>query len=121
MRRWPLRTGRGCRRCAGSLQARLRPLHRQRPDPGVVRQQRPVRPNRGRNRTVKWALHMIGVTQTCGVGPGQAFVEGLLAGKTRTEALRLLCRRLCDMVLCALLADAHRQVGRAAPSVARAA
>jgi transposase len=75
----------------------------------------------GAGRSVNWALHMIAVTQTCGVGPGQAYVEGLLAGKTRTEALRLLRRRLSAMVFCALLADAHRQVGPAAPSVAQAA
>ena len=47
-----------------------------------------VRLNRGGNRTVNWALHMIAVTQARGVGPGQAYVERLLgAGKTRTEAL----------------------------------
>jgi len=44
------------------------------------------------------------------VGPGQAYVERLLAGgKTRTEALRLLRRRLSDVVFRVLLADEHRQ------------
>ena len=81
-----------------------------------------VRLNRGGNRTVNWALHMIAVTQARGVGPGQAYVERLLtAGKTRTEALRLLRRRLSDVVFRALLADEHRQVQPAAPSVTQAA
>jgi transposase len=69
-----------------------------------------VRLNRGGNRTVNWALHMIAVTQARGVGPGQAYVERLLgAGKTRPEALRLLRRRLSDVVFRVLLADEHRQ------------
>jgi putative transposase len=63
-----------------------------------------VRRNRGGNRTVHWALHMIAVTQARGVGPGQAYVERLRgAGKTRTEALRLLRRRLSDVVFRVLL------------------
>jgi transposase len=42
---------------------------------------------------------MIALTQTRGIGPGAAYVEKLLAaGKTRTEALRLLRRRLSDAV-----------------------
>jgi hypothetical protein len=38
-----------------------------------------VRLNRGGNRTVNTALHMIAVTQIRGVGPGQAHVERLIA------------------------------------------
>ena len=65
-----------------------------------------VRLNRGGNRTVNTALHMIAVTQIRGVGPGQAYVERLMGrGKTRTEAVRLLRRRLSDVVFRALRAD----------------
>jgi len=65
-----------------------------------------VRLNRGGNRTTNCALHMIALTQTRGIGPGAAYVEKLLAaGKTRTEALRLLRRRLSDAVFAALRAD----------------
>jgi transposase len=65
-----------------------------------------VRLNRGGNRTVNTALHMIAVTQVRGLGPGQAYVERLmLRGKTRTEAVRLLRRRLSDVVFTALRAD----------------
>jgi Transposase IS116/IS110/IS902 family len=65
-----------------------------------------VRLNRSGNRTVNTALHMIAVTQIRGVGPGQAYVERLMArGKTRTEAVRLLRRRLSDVVFTALRAD----------------
>ena len=65
-----------------------------------------VRLNRGGNRTVNCALHMIAVTQVRGVGPGQAYVERLMGrGKTRTEAVRLLRRRLSDVVFTALRAD----------------
>jgi len=65
-----------------------------------------VRLNRGGNRTVNTALHMIAVTQARGVGPGKSYVDRLTTeGKTRTEALRLLRRRLSDRVFTALLAD----------------
>jgi transposase len=65
-----------------------------------------VRLNRGGNRTVNTALHMAAVTQTRGLGPGMAYVDKLLSeGKTRTEALRLLRRRLSDRVFSSLLTD----------------
>jgi transposase len=82
-----------------------------------------VRLNRGGNRTVNWALHMIAVTQaTRGIGGGDAYVERLLAaGKTRTEALRLLRRRLSDVVFRALLAAERRQVPPTAADQATAA
>ncbi|MFC3745066.1 IS110 family RNA-guided transposase, partial [Paractinoplanes deccanensis] len=65
-----------------------------------------VRLNRGGNRTVNSALHMAAVTQSRGIGPGKAYVDKLLSeGKTRTEALRLLRRRLSDRVFSALLID----------------
>jgi transposase len=70
-----------------------------------------VRLNRGGNRALNCALHMIAVTQARGVGPGQAYVEKLLArGKTRTEALRLLRRRLSDAVFTALRTDESTSV-----------
>jgi transposase len=56
-----------------------------------------VRLNRGGNRSVNCALRMIAVTQTRG------------AGKTRTEAPRLLRRQLSDAAFRALRADEHRR------------
>jgi transposase len=65
-----------------------------------------VRLNRGGNRTVNTALHMIAVTQVRGDGPGQAYVDKLMGrGKTRTEAVRLLRRRLSEVVFRALRTD----------------
>ncbi|MGW3615420.1 IS110 family transposase [Micromonospora sp. NPDC005163] len=65
-----------------------------------------VRLNRGGNRTVNTALHMAAVTQTRGIGPGKEYVDKLISsGKTKTEAIRLLRRRLSDRVFAALLAD----------------
>ena len=67
-----------------------------------------VRLNRGGNRRMNCALHMIAVTQARGIGPGKDYLDKTLArGKTRTEALRLLRRRLSDTVFAALHADAH--------------
>jgi transposase len=85
-----------------------------------------VRLNRGGNRTVNCALHMIAVTQARGVGPGQAYVDKLMGrGKTRTEAVRLLRRRLSDVVFSALRADEQaRSTGaqpQCSPATARAA
>jgi transposase len=61
----------------------------------------PQRLNRGGNRQVNAALHRIGITQWRGVGSqGRAYVEGRMCnGDTKTEALRLLRRRLSDEVL----------------------
>ena len=69
-----------------------------------------VRLNRGGNRTINTALHMIAVTQIRrGVGPGKDYVARLQAsGKTPTEAVRLLRRRLSDAVFTALRADERR-------------
>ncbi len=62
---------------------------------------------RGGNRQINAALHRIGVTQWRGVGSqGRAYVEGRMAGgDTKTEALRLLRRRLSDEVFRRLLVD----------------
>jgi transposase len=68
-----------------------------------------VRLNRGGNRTINTALHMIAVTQIRGVGPGKDYVARLQsAGKTPTEAVRLLRRRLSDAVFTALRTDERR-------------
>ncbi len=76
-----------------------------------------VRLNRGGNRRMNCALHMIAVTQARGIGPGRDYVDKALArGKTRTEALRLLRRRLSDTIYVALLAD--EEPGQAATTAA---
>lgn len=50
-----------------------------------------VRLNRGGNRAVNCALHMIAVTQARGIGPDKTYVDkSITGGKTRTEAVRLL-------------------------------
>jgi hypothetical protein len=55
--------------------------------------------DRGSNRTVNTALHMIAITWARGVGRGKEYLDKLAGtGKTRTEALRLLHRRLSDAV-----------------------
>jgi transposase len=65
-----------------------------------------VRLNRGGNRQINAALHRIAITQIRYEGPGRTYVtERMAAGKTKTEALRLLRRRLSDVVFRTLLAD----------------
>jgi transposase len=63
--------------------------------------------SRGGNRQMNAALHRIAITQLRGVGEvGRAYVEGrMAAGDTKTEALRLLRRRLSDEVFRRLRAD----------------
>ena len=80
-----------------------------------------VRLNRGGNRTMNWALHMIAITQARGIGPGRTYLDKQQArGKDTTAALRLLRRQLSDGVFTALRADqlpAHHGPD-AAPSAA---
>lgn len=65
-----------------------------------------VRLNRGGNRAVNCALHMIAVTQARGIGSGQAYLDKQRGrGKDKTAALRLLRRQLSDAVFSALRAD----------------
>lgn len=65
-----------------------------------------VRLNRGGNRSMNWALHMIAVTQARGLGPGRDYLDKQHArGKDKVAALRLLRRRLSDVVFTALRAD----------------
>ncbi len=63
--------------------------------------------SRGGNRQLNTALHRIAVTQWRGVGgDGQAYVAArMAAGSTKTEALRLLRRRLSDEVFRRLVVD----------------
>jgi transposase len=76
-----------------------------------------VRLNRGGNRTINTALHMIAITQIRDAGPGHDYVGRLqAAGKTRTEAIRLLRRRLSDAVFAALRADECRHNAEPAPT-----
>jgi transposase len=76
-----------------------------------------VRLNRGGNRTINTALHMIAVTQSRGYGPGRAYLDKLTAaGKGRTEAMRLLRRRLSDVVFGALRTDQQRDPKSAKPT-----
>lgn len=73
-----------------------------------------VRLNRGGNRSVNCALHMIAVTQARGVGPGRDYLDKQLArGKDRVAALRLLRRRLSDVVFTALRADQRATIAEA--------
>src|SRR3954452_17422024 len=66
--------------------------------------------NRGGNRQVNAALHRIAITQWRGLGPGQEYVKRrMAAGDTKTEALRLLRRRLSDQVFRRLSADERDQ------------
>lgn len=75
-----------------------------------------VRLNRGGNRTINTALHMIAITQARGIGPGKSYLNKLhTAGKTPTEALRLLRRRLSDAVFSALRTD-EKALHNAAPA-----
>lgn len=65
--------------------------------------------NRGGNRQINTALHMIAVTQLRD-GPGKAYVEKRMArGNTKTEAVRLLRRRISDVVFRTMRADERAQ------------
>jgi transposase len=65
--------------------------------------------NRGGNRQANAALHRIAITQWRGAGPGHTYVQHRMdAGDGKTEALRLLRRRISDEVYRRLLADEGR-------------
>ena len=71
-----------------------------------------VRLNRGGNRSMNYALHMIAVTQARGIGPGRAYLDKQTGrGKDRVAGLRLLRRRLSDVVFASLRADDTTQSG----------
>jgi transposase len=107
---------------AGSAPAMPSPFQRDRADPGVVGQQRA-----GAAQPWRQPHRQLGVAHDRRHpgprrGPGQAYVERLLgAGKTRTEALRLLRRRLSDVVFRVLLADEQRQAEPVPASTPQAA
>lgn len=62
--------------------------------------------NRGGNRQVNAALHRIALTQVREGGVGAAYLEARIAhGDNKTEAMRLLRRRLSDEVFRRLLVD----------------
>lgn len=68
--------------------------------------------NRGGNRQVNAALHRIALTQCRDAGLGAAYVQRRMSeGDTRTEALRLLRRRISDEVYRRLVADETHQHG----------
>ena len=67
-----------------------------------------VRLNRGGNRQVNAALHRIAVTQARTCTEGRDYLARRIRnGNNKTEALRLLRRRLSDVVYRALLIDEH--------------
>ena len=62
--------------------------------------------NRGGNRQVNTALHRIAVTQIRHGGPGRSYTDArIAAGDDKTEAIRMLRRRLSDEVFRRLLLD----------------
>jgi transposase len=64
--------------------------------------------NRGGNRRINHALHMIAVSQIRHPGPGRDYYQRKIAqGKTKKEALRALKRRISDAVYRRLVADAR--------------
>ncbi len=69
---------------------------------------------RGGNRQINAALHRIAVTQLRGVGTiGREYVERRMSkGDTKTEAIRLLRRRLSDEVFRRLIVDEAAQTIR---------
>jgi transposase len=61
--------------------------------------------NRGGNRQVNAGIHRIAVTQLRG-GPGKDYVERkIAAGKTKSEAIRALRRKISNEVYRRLLSD----------------
>ena len=68
------------------------------------------------------ALHMIAVTPSRGIGSGAIYQDKLTTGgKTRTEAIRLLRRRISDAVYTARRADERHPVSDSASQPRRPA
>lgn len=70
--------------------------------------------NRGGNRQINAALHRIAITQLRGSGPARELFDRLTtSGKTKRDALRIVRRRLSDVVYRRLLEDsrARRSTG----------
>jgi transposase len=67
--------------------------------------------NRGNNRRLNHAIHVIALTQARNDPRAQAFLASRRAeGKTSREAMRALKRRLSDVVYRQLTTDAQRQI-----------
>jgi transposase len=79
--------------------------------------------SRSGNRQVNAALHRIAITQWRGIGDqGRVYVERRMAGgATKTEALRLLRRRLSDEVFRRILVDERRAEAPAQDDISVAA
>jgi Transposase IS116/IS110/IS902 family len=66
------------------------------------------RVNRGGNRALNTAIHLVARTQISRPGPGRTYYERKLAeGKTPNQAYRALKRQIVKVVYRALLADHH--------------
>ena len=90
------------------LQERLRALERHRTPTRQLGNTTRFRLNRGGNRQVNAALHRIALTQARAWPQGRDYIaKRLRQGNTKTEALRLLRRRLSDVVYRTLLIDEH--------------
>lgn len=62
--------------------------------------------NRGGNRQLNAAIHRVAVTQLRAHPPARTLVDRrIAAGKTRSEALRVLKRHLADVIYAAMCAD----------------
>lgn len=69
--------------------------------------------NRGGNRRINHALHMVAVSQIRHPGPGRDYyLRKIAEGKTKKEALRALKRRISDAVYRRLVADARLSTQR---------
>ena len=67
--------------------------------------------NRGNNRRLNHAIHVIALTQARNDPTAQAFLANRRAeGKNSREAMRSLKRQLSDVVYRQLAADANRQI-----------
>lgn len=64
--------------------------------------------NRGGNRQLNAAIHRIAITQLRGSGPAREYFDRLIAsGKTKRDALRIVRRRLSDVIYKRLLEDSR--------------
>jgi transposase len=69
--------------------------------------------NRGGNRRINHAVHMVAVCQIRHPGPGRDYyLRKIAEGKTKKEALRCLKRRISDAVYRRLVADARHSEQR---------
>lgn len=72
--------------------------------------------NRSGNRQLNAAMHRIVVTQLQRPGPTRDYMERLMArGKTKTDAIRVLRRKISDQVYRRLLTDEHARMAPTKP------